>query len=357
MIYPKYSNEENLAIKLTDKQIIQIHNLRKQGVSISQLARQFNMSRAGIKYRLLTEEEKIAVNLKRNTRKRTYNPEVHRKFLDRKRELRKKGIRLYRNAVNAKLKLENPEHYRTYGRENQIQEGGIMKKVTAKISILNWITGNVIYESEKETIKEAVVDANLRGANLYGANLRGANLYDADLYGANLRGANLRGANLYGANLRGANLYDADLYGANLRGANLYDADLYDANLYDADLYGADFEKLPETYINSCSRDILFILNTLKPEVPALRKMLIEGKVDGTQYEGDCACLIGSLANADGGMENVCSAIPFYDKGAHNPGEAFFLNIHKGDTPENNSFSKHAVMLCDMVVKPKKSKK
>jgi hypothetical protein len=38
-------------------------------------------------------------------------------------------------------------------------------------------------------------------------------------------------------------------------------------------------------------------------------------------------------------------------------GETFFLNIHKGDTPENNSFSAHAVKLCDMVVPPKKARK
>ncbi len=85
--------------------------------------------------------------------------------------------------------------------------------------------------------------------------------------------------------------------------------------------------------------------------------MLIEGKVDGSQYEGDCACLIGSLANADGGMDKVCNAIPFYEKGTHNMGESFFLNIHKEDTPKTNSFSKHAVLLCDMVVPPVKAKK
>ena len=66
-----------------------------------------------------------------------------------------------------------------------------MSKVKIQIKTI-W--GTVLYESEKPTVKEAVVDANLRGANLRDANLRGANL----------RGANLRGADQYGANLRGA---------------------------------------------------------------------------------------------------------------------------------------------------------
>ena len=157
-------------------------------------------------------------------------------------------------------------------------------KVSAGVKILNWITGSVIYESEKTTVKEAVVDANLCGANLR----------------------------------------------------------------------GADLKKLPQDYINQCSRDILFILEHLKSEVPGLKQALIEGRVDGSQYEGDRACLIGTLANVDGGMKKVCEAIPYYDKGTHNMGESFFLNIREGDTPKNNSFAKHAVLLCDFVLKGKK---
>jgi hypothetical protein len=163
-------------------------------------------------------------------------------------------------------------------------------KVEAKIKILNWVTGAVLYESEKPTIKEAVSDANLRGANLRGA----------------------------------------DLYGADLRGQKL--------------------DKLPKDFINQCSRDILFILSHLRSEVPFLREKLIAGEIDGTQYEGECACLVGTLGNADGGVDKVCEAIPFYEKGTHNPGEQWFLNIHKGDTPKNNEFSKHALTLIDMVL-------
>ena len=80
------------------------------------------------------------------------------------------------------------------------------------------IWGTILFEYEKEnnTMKDTLMEAVKKRADLRGANLRGANLR-----GANLRGANLRGANLGGANLRGANLGDADLGDANLRGANL----------------------------------------------------------------------------------------------------------------------------------------
>ena len=100
------------------------------------------------------------------------------------------------------------------------------------------IFGTVLYthESENNTVKETVEQANLVGANLVGANLHGANLEGANLEGAKLVGANLNGANLNGAKLNGAKLEGANLYGANLYGANLYGANLERANLYGANL-------------------------------------------------------------------------------------------------------------------------
>ena len=102
--------------------------------------------------------------------------------------------------------------------------------------------GSLLFEFEKEdnSVKDTLIEAVKRGANLRGANLVGANLGDADLGGANLGGANLRGANLRGANLRGADLRGANLRGANLRGANLRGADLVGADLRGANLVGAN---------------------------------------------------------------------------------------------------------------------
>ena len=73
------------------------------------------------------------------------------------------------------------------------------------------IFGDVLFEYSKEnnTIRDTIIEAVNRGANLRGA----------DLSGANLRGADLSGAYLSDADLSGANLRDADLSGAYLSGA------------------------------------------------------------------------------------------------------------------------------------------
>jgi hypothetical protein len=120
---------------------------------------------------------------------------------------------------------------------------------------------SVLFEFEKEnnTIKDTIIEAVKRGADLSGAHLssadlsgahlrcahlRCADLSSADLSGAHLRcadlsSADLRCADLSGADLRGAYLSGADLSGADLRGAYLSSADLRGAYLSGADLRGA----------------------------------------------------------------------------------------------------------------------
>jgi hypothetical protein len=204
-----------------------------------------------------------------------------------------------------------------------------------------------LWEGEAETVRYALHaalsvgaylgdadlgGANLRGANLGGANLGGADLGDASLVGADLRGANLRcadlgGANLRGANLRGANLGDANLRGANLRGANLGDASLVGADLGGANLGGADLRDANLTPIRD---DIWAVLSSAPAEVPALLDALRTGRVDGSTYQGSCACLVGTIANARG-CEHT--AIPGLTPAAFRPAERFFMLIRPGDTP------------------------
>jgi uncharacterized protein YjbI with pentapeptide repeats len=253
--------------------------------------------------------------------------------------------------------------------------------------ILNRFTGIIICEEASSNIRELAVKhkANLFGANLFGAdlyradlyradlsnaklisaNLSGANLFGADLYGANLSnanliGANLSNANLSNANLRGANLSNAklisanlsnaNLIGANLSNANLIGANLTSANLSGANLIGADLRGAKNIenleWTNFAKRDILFILSySAKVEVVGLKSKIVEGKINGSQYEGECCCLIGSLGN-----DKAVSLIPFYTKGLHNIGEQLFYQIKEGDTPENNIFSKIALEMCDLIL-------
>lgn len=136
-----------------------------------------------------------------------------------------------------------------------------------------------------------------------------------DLSRADLSGADLRGAYLSWVNLRGADLRGADLSGADLSRS---------------DLRGADLEDIKE--------DFLKILSLAPAEVPALKAAINEGRINGSVYQGECACLVGTIANIrDVSVYTLPEGLaPNSDR----PAERWFLGIAKGDTPETNPISK-----------------
>jgi hypothetical protein len=172
--------------------------------------------------------------------------------------------------------------------------------------IKSWWTGQVLYEVEAESIEDAVkkLVADRK-----------------DLRDANLGDANLRGANLGGADLRGANLRDANLRDANLRGA---------------DLEGADLAVI--------KHDFWAGLLLAPKEIHGLRSALVEGRINGTQYEGECACFVGTIANV---AHVRYTDLPKLKPDHSRPIERFFLGIKQGDTPETSQFSKLAVEWLD----------
>jgi len=213
-----------------------------------------------------------------------------------------------------------------------------------KIQIKNRFTGLIIFEYEKEnntiseTVKEFIrqeIDENKKSwADLSKADLLGADLSGADLSGANLSWANLSKANLSWADLSKADLSWANLSGADLLGADLSWADLSGANLLGADLSWAD---LSGANLSIIKNDFWSKLLKLKHEIPAFKEKIKEGKINGSCYEGDCCCFVGSFANIKKVSYKSLEGV-YPDSGS--PTERWFLAFKEGDTPENSQVSK-----------------
>ena len=91
--------------------------------------------------------------------------------------------------------------------------------------------------------------------------------------------------------------------------------------------------------LRDAKTDLRSVWDLAKPEIPGLYKALLDGRIDGSQYEGECACLVGTIANIRGvHFERLGDLRPSSSR----PAERFFLAIKKGDTPSTNQFSQKA---------------
>jgi hypothetical protein len=211
---------------------------------------------------------------------------------------------------------------------------------TIKHEFRHHITGAVISAVEiradsTNPLRDAVIKAvrictDLAGVDLAHANLAHANLAHADLAGVDLAHANLAHANLAHANLAGvdltrANLAHADLTRANLAHANLAGVDLTRANLAHANLAHASLDAIRS--------DVWAVLDIAAAEVPGLLAKLRAGEIDGSCYQGTCACLVGTIANLRGQWyRDLVGLLPQSSR----PAERWFLAILPGITPTNH---------------------
>ena len=234
------------------------------------------------------------------------------------------------------------------------------------IEIKSWHDGKVLFSGEFGSLKLAVeaavsqgvslsyaslvgaslVGARLDRASLVGARLDRARLDRAILVGASLDGASLDGASLVGARLDRARLdrailVGASLVGASLDGASLDGASLVGARLDRASLVGASLDgaSLDAKQLQMFRDDIWGVLSSAPAEVKGLLKALEDGKVDGSTYEGSCACLVGTIANVRGCKYDAVKGL---SPNSSRPAEVWFMQIRKGDTPKTNKAAKQA---------------
>lgn len=95
----------------------------------------------------------------------------------------------------------------------------------------------------------------------------------------------------------------------------------------------AEGSNLRYSNLSYIKADFFDVLLRASHEVSALESALRSGKVDGSQYEGECACLVGTIAKSRHcGYQQVPNLKPDFNR----PSEKWFLAIRPGDTPESN---------------------
>ncbi len=148
----------------------------------------------------------------------------------------------------------------------------------------------------------------------------------------------LSGADLSYADLRHSDLSDADLFGADLSYADLSYADLNGADLVCADLSNTTIThgQLRSANTTVIKANIFAKLAHARHEAPGLLDAVRKGWIDGSAYEGECSCFVGTLATIRG---CAYDQLPGIAPDASSPTEMFFFAIQHGDTPDTNPVS------------------
>lgn len=119
---------------------------------------------------------------------------------------------------------------------------------------------------------------------------------------------------------------------------------LFGADLFVANLFGANLTPIRD--------DVWAVLSSSPREARGLLDALNSGHVDGSTYAGECACLVGTIANV---ADCYYMSLPALKPDASRPAERFFLGIRRGDTPSNSEHAKLAAEWISQWIKNMKS--
>jgi uncharacterized protein YjbI with pentapeptide repeats len=235
-----------------------------------------------------------------------------------------------------------------------------MAKTKIKLQIKNRWTGEILFEFEKEgnTHKETVTEFLKEKA--------GTTIRDADLSEMDLSGVSFYNSSFYNSSFDNSSFYNSSFYNSSFDNSSFdnssfdnssfYNSSFYNSSFYNSSFYNSSFDNSTIKFLEEANQiglldfirdDYWAILIAAGHEVPGIRAAIIEGRIDGSAYEGTCACLCGTIANIRGVNYKALEAIK---PNSNRPVERFFANIKKGDTPETNISSKYALQWLDEFV-------
>lgn len=126
-------------------------------------------------------------------------------------------------------------------------------------------------------------------------------------------------------------------------------ASLDRASLVGAILDGAILDRASLDYFKN---DLVAKLLIVPDEMEGLRQTLIDGKIDGSAYQGECACFCGTISKLRGTKQGDKIEVGSLEikPNSGSPVEQFFMMIKEGQTPENHQPAKIALSWIDEAI-------
>jgi hypothetical protein len=168
------------------------------------------------------------------------------------------------------------------------------------------------------------VDSSFDGSSFVGSSFVGSSFVGSSFVGSSFDDSSFDGSSFVGSSFDGSSFVGSSFVGSSFDGSSFVGSSFVGSSFDDSSFDGECDAKA----------DFIEVISRARLEIPAMVKALREGRVNGSTYEGECACLVGTLENAG------ATGLP-HD--SERPIERWFMMISEGDKPGDSSPGGYAI--------------
>jgi uncharacterized protein YjbI with pentapeptide repeats len=189
-------------------------------------------------------------------------------------------------------------------------------------------------------------NSSFDNSSFYNSSFYNSRFYNSSFDNSSFYNSSFYNSRFYNSSFDNSSFYNSSFYNSRFYNSSFDNSSFYNSSFYNSRFYNSSFDsKTIELarkndqlkMFDSYKADFWMILLIRKHEIAGLKDALIKGMVNGSTYEGACACLVGTFANIlHVNYKNVPRLMPDSSR----PAERWFYMIKKDDTPENNAIVK-----------------
>jgi len=209
-----------------------------------------------------------------------------------------------------------------------IENNTIKKTVEAMLLKFN---GTVIRDID-------LSNQHLSDIKFYNSKFDNSKFYNSKFYNSTFYNSTFDNSKFYNSKFDNSTFYNSTFDNSKFYNSTFDNSKFYNSTFYNSKFYNGSAENaLKNGAFGSIKMDFFGRMILQKNEVSFLKKKLQDGEIDGTQYEGECGCFVGTIAKA---LKVNYLHLPNLKPYSNAPTEKWFFAIRKGDTPGNNVIAK-----------------
>ena len=170
------------------------------------------------------------------------------------------------------------------------------------------------------------VGSHFDGSRFDGSRFDGSHFVGSHFVRSSFIGSRFDGSRFIGSHFDGSRFVRSSFIGSHFVGSH-FDGSRFVGSHFD----GSRFDGSRFDGEGDAKQDFLSIISDARDEIAGLIAALRDGRINGSVYSGDCACLVGTIANLRGVDVRTLHC------DSSRPAEKWFLMISEGDKPGYSS--------------------